>query len=87
MSIYWICDRTDERFDDYDAAWEDYREHFWSDDFADYFHEYVSYEALFNWAVKQDAFWNDAKMQDYYNRADVDCFNDQYIEHKEEDEE
>lgn len=87
MGIYWICDRTGERFDDYDAAQEDYQEKLWLDDLADHFHNYVSYDSLFNWAIKQDAFWNDAKMQDYYDRADSDCFNDQYIEHDEEEDE
>lgn len=86
MSTYWICDRTDERFDDIDAAWDHYHEHLWFDDFADHFHEYVPYESLLNWAMKQNAFWDDAKMQDYYDRAELDCFNDQYIEHEEDDE-
>lgn len=87
MKTYWICGSTDERFDDYDAAREHYDENLWFDDFADYFHEYVSYASLLNWAMKQDAFWRDAKMQDYFNQADSDCFNDQYIEQEEEDEE
>ena len=87
MSTYWICDRTDERFDDYNAAWEHYQERYANDCLGDYFINYVSYDNLLKWAMKQDAFWYDAKMQNYYNRAESDGFEDQYIEHEVEDEE
>ena len=87
MSTYWICNNTDERFDTYDDAWEDYHEKCGLDVFADYFHEYVSYESLLNWAMQQQEFWRDKTMQNFYQRADAVCFDDHYIEHEEGDEE
>ena len=87
MSTYWICDRTDERFDDYNEAWKDYEERCADDSLGDYFCNYVSYDSLLRWAMRQDAFWYDAKMQDYFDRANQDCFEDCYIEHEVEDDE
>lgn len=87
MSTYWICDGTDERFDDYNAAWENYLERYADDCLDDYFRNYVSYKSLLHWAMKQEAFWNDAKMMDALDRANQSCFEDFYIEHEEEDDE
>lgn len=87
MSIYWICDGTDERFNDYDEAWNDYSERYADDYLSEHFRNYVSYDSLLRWAMRQDAFWSDAKMQDSFDRANQDCFEYFYIEHEVEDEE
>ena len=87
MSIYWICDGTDEKFEDYDAAWEDFVNRYLDDNIDGFFHEHVTYKELLTWAMKQDAFWDDCKMQEHYDEAEQEAFNYFYIEHDEEDEE
>ena len=86
MSTYWICDRTGERFDDYDEAWEDYLERYDDDYLSDYFMNYISYSSLLHWAMQQNAFWNDRNMINALDEAEQRCFEDFYIEHEEEDE-
>ena len=81
----WLRDDYTE-FATYEEAWEDFQERNACYN-SDYFHNYVSYEELLSWAMKQDAFWSDAKMMEYYDRAEQDNFEDNYTEHEEEDEE
>ena len=75
------------KFATYEEAWEDYLERYADDCLSDYLKNYISYDGLLRWAMKQDAFWNDARMMEAFNNANQCCFEDFYTEHEEEDEE
>ena len=87
METFWICDGTNERFDNYDEAYNDFMNRYLDDYIGDFFHEHVSYNELLTWAMRQDAFWNDCKMQEQYSKAEQETFEYFYIEHNKEDEE
>lgn len=70
------------RFDTYDEAMEACLNDQEMEDFEEYFSYQVSYTKLFNWAIKQEKFYNDfcdeidKANQEYLNDSITECEDD-----------
>ena len=84
MATKWTSEFGGE-FDDYEDAWQDCNDNMELCDWADFFHNRVSYESLFTWCLEQPAFWD--HFQDDLDMAQQEYFDEYYTEIEVDDEE
>lgn len=84
MKTVWV-NYDGDRFDSYEEAYDDAREKMEPLNFAEHFENYVDYEQLLNWALRQDNFW--MEFEDAACQAEQDYFEEWYHEEEVEDEE
>lgn len=84
MKTVWVC-ADESQFDTYEEAREDANKQMGWDDLVDFFHNYVTFSELLEWASKQENFW--AKYGDFMHRAEEDYFADNYWKEEVENEE
>ena len=82
MRTVWVDDDGNE-FESYEEAYDEARNKMDLTDLADHFRDYVSFEQLLNWALKQNGFWN--QFEDAFSQAEQDYFEEWYHEVETED--
>lgn len=82
MRTVWVDDDGNQ-FESYEEAYDEALNKMDIIDLTDHFGNYVSFEQLLQWALKQDDFWN--QFEDALNQAEQDYFEEWYHEEEVED--
>lgn len=82
MRTVWVDDDGNQ-FESYEEAYDDALNKMDITDLTDHFGNYVSFEQLLQWALKQDDFWN--QFEDALSQAEQDYFEEWYHEEEVED--
>lgn len=82
MKTVWV-NYDGDRFDSYEEAYDDAEEKMDLPNFAEHFENYVDFEQLLKWALRQDNFW--VEFEDAASQARQDYFEEWYHEEEVED--
>lgn len=82
MRTVWV-DEDGNQFESYEEAYDEACNKMDIIDLTDHFGNYVSFEQLLQWALKQDGFWN--QFEDALSQAEQDYFEEWYHEEEVED--